>query len=1014
MFNPGAFALKKRTIMFVLTVLVIAAGAMSYQRLGRLEDPTFTIKTALVVTPYPGAGSAEVEEEVTDLIEEAIQSMGQVKEVYSTSQEGASIVYVDMKDAYQSAELPQIWEELRSKINDVQGQLPPGAGPSRVNDDFGDVYGLFFALTGEGYSYAQLKDYAESVKKELLLCQDVAKIDFWGTQQEVIYVEFKRARLAELGLSPARLYQALASQNLVQQSGKVDLGVSYIRVTPTGEFTSEGLIADLYIGGSQGLVRLGDVAKVTRGYQDPPQNLMRFNGKPAIGLGISTIEGGNVVLMGEAVQQRLTELESNRPLGMELVPIYYQSKMVIESVNAFVVNLLEAVAIVVGLLMLFMGWQSGLLIGFILVLTILATFIGMFLMDIDLQKVSLGALILALGMLVDNAIVVADGILVRVEKGESREEAACEVVRDTQWPLLGATAVAILAFAAIGFAPGNVGEFCRSLFQVMALSLSLSWIVAVTVTPLLCVKFLKIPDLEGDVDPYDKLMYRGYRRLVHGFIRHRILTMAAVLAMLVLAVIGFSKVPQAFFPASTQPYFYVNYWRPQGTHIESTAADVEKLEAFISSMAGVRNVSTFVGEGTLRFILPYNYESPNSSYSQLLVEVDDYRQIGGMIYQVEEHMRRHFPQAESHCTRFMTGPSNEYTIEARFRGPDVQMLKRLAAQAEEVMHHMPNTRDVRTDWRQPVMVIRPVFSENRARRVGGSRQDLASSLQWSFNGANVGLFREGDKLIPIVSRPVETERASVEDLEDVQVWSSMAGVYVPLQQLVRGVESVWEDPLIKRRDRQRTVTVQCNPVVGLAEPLRQQMKARIEAIPLPPGYSMTWAGEYYDSQDAQGPLRTSFPLCLAGMFVLLVCLFNSVRRPVIIFFTVPLAIIGVAAGLLATQKAFGFMAILGFLGLSGMLIKNAIVLIDQIELDLRGGKPPYKAILDSAVSRMRPVTMAAGTTILGMAPLISDPLYASMAVTIMGGLFGATFLTLIVVPVLYSLAFGIRADAKYL
>jgi multidrug efflux pump subunit AcrB len=484
--------------------------------------------------------------------------------------------------------------------------------------------------------------------------------------------------------------------------------------------------------------------------------------------------------------------------------------------------------------------------------------------------------------------------------------------------------------------------------------------------------------------------------------------------MLVLAVIGFGKVPQAFFPASTQPYFYVNYWRAQGTHIEKTAEDVERLEAFIADIPGVRNISSFIGEGTLRFILPYNYEIANSSYSQLLVEVEDYREIGGMMLQVEEYMRRTFPQAEAHCTRFMTGPSNEYTIEARFRGPDVRTLKELAAQAKAIMYDTPNTRDVRTDWRQPVLVIRPLFSENKARRVGGSRQDLAASLQWSFNGSTVGLFREGDDLIPIVSRPVAEERASVENLEDVQVWSGMGGAYVPLQQLVSGIESVWEDPLIQRRNRQRTVTVQCNPVVGLPETLRQQMKDRIEAIPLPPGYSMTWAGEYYDSQDAQAPLKKSFPLCLAGMFILLVCLFNSVRRPFIIFLTVPLAIIGVTAGLLLTQKSFGFMAILGFLGLSGMLIKNAIVLIDQIELERAQGKAPYRAILDSAVSRLRPVTMAAGTTILGMAPLIADPLYASMSVTIMGGLFGATFLTLIVVPVFYSLAFGIRADAQYL
>jgi multidrug efflux pump subunit AcrB len=394
--------------------------------------------------------------------------------------------------------------------------------------------------------------------------------------------------------------------------------------------------------------------------------------------------------------------------------------------------------------------------------------------------------------------------------------------------------------------------------------------------------------------------------------------------------------------------------------------------------------------------------------------VENYKKIDETIYRVEKHIRDNFPDAEAHCTRFISGPPNEYTIEARFRGPDVQTLKKLAAEAETIMRETPDTRDVRTDWRQPLFVLRPEFSETKARRSGSSRQDLADSLQWSFDGSRIGLFREGDELIPIVSRPVEEERASAEDIEDVQVWSKLTGAYLPFRQMVKGLRPYWEDPLIQRRDRQRTIAVQCNPVTGLAEPLRRTIKDRIEDIPLPPGYSMEWGGEYEDSQESKDPLRKSFPLCMVGMFVILVCLFNSVRRPLIIFLTVPLAIIGVTAGLLLANKPFGFMSILGFLGLSGMLIKNAIVLIDQIELDLTEGKAPYKAILDSAVSRMRPVIMAAGTTILGMAPLIGDPLYASMAVTIMGGLFGATFLTLLVVPVLYSLVFRIKADERYL
>ncbi|QVL36436.1 efflux RND transporter permease subunit [Aminirod propionatiphilus] len=1012
-FNPAVFSLKRRTTLVVLTLILVGAGLVSYGGLGRLEDPAFTIKTAMVLTAYPGASPREVEEEVTDVIEEAVQSMGQVESVHSTSQEGLSIVFVEMEDRYEAPDLPQVWDELRRKVGDAQAKLPPGAGPSLVKDDFGDVYGLLFAVTGEGYSYAQLKDYAEGLKKELLLCRDVAKIDFWGTQQERLYVEFRRSRLAELGLSPDRIGQILTSQNLVRESGNLDVGDLYTRVTPTGDFAAEEAVADILIGGEGGLVRLGDVATLSRGYVEPPGNLMRLNGRPAIGLGISTVAGGNVVEMGKAVKKRLAELEGFRPVGMELVPIYYQSDMVVRSVNQFIVNLLESVAIVLGLLMLFMGWQSGLLIGFILILTILTTFIGMSLLDIELQKVSLGALVLALGMLVDNAIVVADGILVRVERGQSREAAACDVVRETQWPLLGATVVAILAFGAVGFAPGDVGEFCRSLFQVMALSLSFSWVLAVTVTPLLCVLFLKVPD-GGTADPYDGPFYRIYRRLVHLCLKGAPLSAAVVVVLFALSVAFFGKIPLSFFPPSTQPYFYVNVWKPQGTAIEATSRTMEELEAFVRGLDGVRNVTAFVGEGTLRFLLTYNYESPNSSYGQLLVEVDDYRQIDGLVLAVERQIKGSFSGEEIYCSRVMTGPSKPYTVEVRFRGPDAAVLKDLARRGEAVMRAHGGVRDIRTDWRHPLFVVRPQFSESRARRAGTSRYDLAGALQWAFNGTVAGIYREGTELIPIVARPVEEERLSVEQIEDVQVWSGAAGAYVPLRQVVSSVERVWEDPLVRRRNRQRTVTLQANPVVGLAEPLRRELREAVEAIPLPSGYSMEWAGEYADSQDAQRPLMQSFPFFLGAMFFILIVLFDSVRRPLIVFLTVPLSAIGVTAAFLLTGQPFGFMPIVGFLGLSGMLIKNAIVLIDQIELDRTEGKAPYRAILDSAVSRLRPVTMAAGTTILGVIPLLTDPLYAGMAVTIMGGLCGGTFLTLIVVPVLYRLVFRIAVDDSVL
>jgi len=1006
------FALQKRTLMIVFTILLVAAGVIAYESLGRLEDPTFTIKTAVVATAYPGASPAEVEEEVTDLIEEAIQEMGQVKQIYSTSQEGYSFVYVDMKDRFKSDELPQIWDELRRKISDVQGQLPPGSGPSVVNDDFGDVYGVFFALTGDGLTNAELRNYADELKKELLLCDDVAKIDMWGVRQEAIFVEFKQSQLVQLGLTPQQIIGTLQAQNRIQKSGKVQVGDNYLRISPTGGLSSEEQIADLLIGSARGMLRLSDIAHVYRDYIDPPRNRLRFNGQEGIGLGISTLDGGNVITMGNSIQQRLAELAPNKPPQVEINPIYYQSKVVIESVDAFVLNLVEAVGIVIVLLMMFMGWRSGMLIGVVLLLTILGTFCGMYIMDINLQKVSLGALILALGMLVDNAIVVADGTLVRMEHGDDVETAAEKTVKSTVWPLLGATIVAILAFTAIGFAPGNVGEFCRSLFDVMALSLFISWILAITVTPLLCVWFLK-QDHSGDNHSHSRGMNRFYRRFLHLSIHFRWLVLLITGLALGLALFGFSYIPKAFFPDSTQRYFFVNYWNPQGTHIDKTAADLEHIDQYLSGLVGVVNTTSFIGEGGMRFIISYDYETPNSSFGQILVEVDDYHRIDQLLEKAEKYMAENFPQAEPYAIKIQNGPAITYKIEARFRGSDVAVLKELAEQAETILVDSGNARDLRTDWRHPVEVIRPQFSQVQARYAGISRSDVANALQWNFNGIAAGLFHEDDKLIPIMFRSPEKDRASIDNLANMQIWSSLQNSFVPLRQVTGSIVPTREDALVKRRDRQRTITVQCNPKSGLPAEYHATIRDQIENIKLPIGYSLEWGGEFESSAESQAPLAQVFPICILGMFLIVVWLFDSFRRPLIIFMTVPLSLIGVTAGLLLAGLPFGFMSILGFLGLTGMLIKNAIVLIDQIEQDLKLGVEPYKAVLDSSVSRMRPVLMASGTTILGMAPLLFDAFYAAMAATIMSGLFAATFLTLVIVPVMYSLVYKIKAEKQY-
>ena len=1009
MFNPAELVLKKKTVAVVLTLVVAGLGFLAYFRLGRLENPDFVIKTAVVSTPYPGASPEEVEEEVTDVIESAIQAMGELKEIRSVSQEGLSIVYAEMKSTFAAGELPQIWDKLRRKVGDIQGQLPPGAGPSVVNDDFGDVYGLFYAIYGDGYSFEELKEYAKDLKKEILLCEDVAKVAFWGIQTEVIYVEMRHAKLANLGVGPGLITGVLQSQNLVQQSGKVDVDDDYLRITPTGDFTTEEEIANILITdpASGASFRLRDVADVRRGYYDPPRQIMRYNGRPAIGMGISTVAGGNAVTMSDVVKARIGELKPLRPAGINVDVIYDQGDLVTEAVDGFVLNLIESVAIVIVLLLIFMGWRSGLLIGGVLVLTILATFLYMWLADICLQKISLGALIVALGMLVDNAIVVTEGILINIQKGVRRTEAAARVVAQTQWPLFGATVVAILAFAAIGYAPGNVGEFCRTLFFVLAVSLFLSWIFAITVTPLLCVWLLPKPK-EASADPYDKLFFRIYRRFLHRAIVLWPVTLAAILASVVAAVIAFQHIPSFFFADSTMPMFFLDYYRPEGTHIAKTSADMKKIEDYVEDIDGVKSVTTFVGQSALRFFLSYDNKDPNTSFGHLVVEADDYRKIPEIIDNLQDYLGQNFHDAEYRFMKVANGPPITYGVEARFRGSDRKVLRQLADEACAIMSKYP-VEVSRNNWRNQVPVFRPVIAEAASRRTGIGRQDVSRALQGTFGGSAVGVYREGEDLIPIIVRAPADQHDTFADARAIQVWSPALGKPIPLEHVISDwTNTQWEDPIIHRRHRVREITAQCHPRAGLPSVLLEQVRPEIEAMQLPPGYTLEWGGEYYKSNEAQEPLAMMFPICLFGMFIVLICLFDSVREPVIIFLCLPLIIVGVAFGLLILNMPFGFMAILGLLGLSGMLIKNAIVLIDEIEVNKHKGAEPYDAVMDAAVSRLRPVVMASGTTVLGMTPLIWDPFYKVMAATISSGLIGSTVLTLVVVPVFYKLFYRIK------
>ncbi len=1025
--NIAEASIRYKTITIVLTLMLIGGGIFAYEKLGRLEDPEFTIKMAQVFTLYPGATAAQVAEEVTDPIERAVQQMGQLKQVTSMSEAGKSTVLVEIKDKYDKQTLPQVWDELRRKVGDVRKDLPPGTTPPMVFDDFGDVYGVFYAVYGDGFSYAELRDYAKLLRRELLLCDDVADVTLFSERKEVVFVEVSRARLSQLGISREVIYNSLAGQNLVAPAGKVRVGSQYIRIEPTGEFTSVEDIGNLLIlqdDATDTKLYLKDIAAITRDYEDPPNQLMRFNGRPAIGIGISTVEGGNVTVMGASINQRLRELESQTPIGMEIGIISHQGDAVAASVNGFMISLIEAIAIVIGVLIFAMGLRSSMLVGFILLLTVLATFIIMLMEGVMLERISLGALIIALGMLVDNAIVVVEGILINLQRGMGRVEAAAKIVSQTMWPLFGATVVAVLAFAAIGTSQDSTGEFCRSLFQVILYSLMLSWVLAITVTPLLGVMFLKVKKTEGKeaADPYGGLLFTLYRGLLVWCIKARWITIVVLVLMLVAAIIGFGSVKQSFFPASTRPQFMIHYWLPQGVHISRTEADLKVAEHELLHELGpiseeITDVSTFIGGGALRFLLTYTAEDVNPAYGLMLVSVRDYKTIEEFLMpEVTEYFNENFPDAQVFCRPFMLGPGDSQKIHLRLRGPDADVLRGLAAQVTTVMRNEPDTIDIMDDWRQRVPLIRPVVAETQARNAGITRSQIASSMQAAFAGTEIGVYREGDTLLPIIGRSPATERNDVDNINDLQVWSPVAGRSIPIRQVVVGFETTSENAIIKRQDRLPTITVMCDPAAGLtAEPVRQKILhslAELEAsgdFVLPEGYELQWGGEYENSGDAQAALAGKLPIFLLMMVLVVIILFNSIRLPLIILLTVPLAVIGVTVGLLLTDQPFGFMALLGFLSLSGMMIKNAIVLIDEIGAQIGSGKDRYQAIVDAGVSRVRPVSMAALTTVLGMMPLLVDAFFVAMAVTIMFGLAFATVLTLVVVPVLYVIFFNIPA-----
>lgn len=1008
--NIAEATIRNRIAAYCFVALILIGGVLAYQKLGRLEDPEFTIKEALITTMYPGATAKEVEEEVTDKLEIAIQQLPQLKHVKSISKANVSIITAEIEDKYDKYSLPQVWDELRRKVNDVQSQLPPGAGPSIVNDDYGDVYGILLAITGNDFSYRDLYDYADLIRKDLLLVPDVSKVNLWGVQQEEIHVELSFAKLSQIKLSPATIYSSLKKYNLVSPSGSLRLGNDFINIRATGKIDDLATIGDLYIqGGLSGeYVRLKDIANIRHTYQNPPTALARFNDDKAVIVGVSPKAGGNVIELGYNIKDRLKELQLQLPLGVNINVITFQPDGVEKSIGDFVINLYESIIICIITLYVAMGLSSSLLIGASLLFTILGTFIGMDILDINLERISLGALIIALGMLVDNAIVINEGMLINIQKGMNRLEAATIVVKQCMWPLLGATIIAILAFASIGLSQDKTGEYTRSLFQVIMISLFLSWVVAITLTPLFCYDFIKEPKDDVKQEAYSSAIFQFYKKILLFCLRFRLFFISTIAGLFALALVGFTYLEQSFFPLSTTPQFLVHLWLPEGTDIGRTSDELMKIEKMLREQPHVKSTATYVGSGLPRFVLTYSPEKSYSSYGIILVNVDDYSAIDTLMKTTSKFANKTFVDAIVKPKKFILGPSTENPIEIRFSGTDPTTLREISDSAKVILRNERQLYAIQDDWRERVKVIQPVLLESQTREVGITKRDVDTAMQSFYKGDLIDYYRDQDKLIPILAIAPPNENIDITDINNIQIWSPVANEYIPFTQISNGTETTWEDAVIQRRDRQPTITTQADLLEGNISEAFTQIKPEIEAMKLPAGYKMEFGGEFEKSSDAQKALFKNIPITIVMMIVILLLLFNNIRQTLIIILTVPLSIIGVTVGLLVTGESFGFMALLGFLSLSGMLIKNAIVLIDQINIDINQGKQPFDAIIDSSLSRMRPIILAALTTILSMLPLLQDVFFAAMAVTIMAGLAFATVLTLLFVPVLYSVFFKIN------
>jgi multidrug efflux pump subunit AcrB len=1022
--NLTRAAIDKNRITVVVLVVILLSGVLSFFNMSRAEDPGFVIRVAVVVTYFPGASPQRVEQLVTDKIEKAVQQMPELDFVSSESKNGISIVYVNIRGGYR--EMRPIWDSLRRKVADVSRQLPGGVIGPFVNDEFGDVFGTIVGITGDGFNYAELKDVADEVRDELLLIPEVAKVDVYGDQEERIFIEYNNARLSELGLSPLQLQQILSSRNIIIPGGSVDTSEERISLEPSGNFErlEDVTRALISVPGRTELIALQDIASIARGYVDPPPTKLRVNGEPALALAVSMREGGNIIDLGQQIKDTISRVETEYPIGIDFTFIQFQAGPVNRKVNEFVGNLMQAVSIVVIVMLVSLGIRTGLVVASLVPMAIVMSLMIMGFLGIGLDQMSLASLIIALGMLVDNAIVMSESIMVQMGEGKPAIDAAVDSASELRVPLLISSLTTVVAFLPMYLAESDTGEYVAPLFKVVAITLLSSWILSLTMIPMLCVTFFKVKKRQSET-AYGSRFYQTYRRLLLLALRNRWATVAAIVLVFFLTLQAFALVPVMFFPEGDRPTFTAELRLPVGSSLDTTdraAAEVERFlraemlvdaDAIAKGEEGVTNWAVFMGEGAPRFILPMFPEQTTPEYAVFIINATSREVIDELVPILRRFCFDTFPDLKAQIDPLPLGPPIINPIEIRISGRVEDVIFGLVETVKARLHSLAGPTGISDDWGARAKKLMVHIDEARAQRAGVSNLDIAISLQTALTGFDTTEFREDDKVIPVTLRSVAADRKDLGKLESLNVFSQVTGRSVPLEQ-VADIEVAWEPANIRRRNRLKTVTVQSDlepgvtalEIINQLTPWLDEQQSRWAL-----GYSWELGGEYETSIDANRSIMVKLPVAAMIIVLLLVGQFNSIRRPAIILITIPFGIIGVIIGLIVMRSYFGFMTLLGIVALSGIVINNAIVLLDRIKIEIEdNGLDPRQAVVESAQRRMRPILLTTVTTLGGLLPLYlgGGSMWEPMAVAIMFGLLFATILTLGVVPVLYSLFFRVN------